>query len=141
MMETKDCKIVLLVVYCLIAVLPVRAQEIVVPAGVVPSTFKDARKSAVIETLPDTLELPFFDDFARPGPRPHAPFWTDQFAFVNSALRNFAYPGEILQSANLQGDSKIIRKLHLFRLIAQHLTPVIGHANESPRVALVYQPL
>jgi hypothetical protein len=85
MMETKDCKIALLVGCCLFALLPLRAQEILVPAGVAPSAFNEGWKSEQIESLPDTLELPFFDDFARSGPRPHAPFWTDQLAFVNSS--------------------------------------------------------
>jgi hypothetical protein len=85
MIEKKYLKVFKLLICCLILVLPIHAQEVLVPAGIRPYVTKQVKKSALIDTQPDTLELPFFDDFARQGPLPHAPFWVDDFAFINTS--------------------------------------------------------
>ncbi len=59
------------------------AQEVLLPAGISPKDHK-ALKSVDVDFLPDTLELPFFDDFSRQGDTPYPYFWTDRFANVNN---------------------------------------------------------
>jgi hypothetical protein len=65
--------------------MPIQAQEVLVPAGIPACGMKQVKKSLQIDTQPDTLELPFFDDFARTGPKPHAPFWMDEYSFINTS--------------------------------------------------------
>lgn len=75
---------------CLTCLLNLRAQEVLVPAGrpVFPdrsvSTDRGTRKSAAAGDFPDTLELPFFDDFSRRGQFPHPEFWIDEYAYINN---------------------------------------------------------
>jgi hypothetical protein len=85
MIETKVFKIYKLIICSLVVAMPIHAQEVLVPADVPAYGSKQVKKSVQIETQPDTLELPFFDDFARTGPLPHAPFWIDEYAFVNTS--------------------------------------------------------
>lgn len=85
MIETKVFRIYELILCTLAVIMPVHAQEVLVPAGIRPYGEKKELKSAQIGSIPDTLELPFFDDFARPGPLPHASFWLDDDAFVNTS--------------------------------------------------------
>ena len=85
MIKKKELRIFTLAICCLILVLPIYAQEVLVPAGIAAYGTKTIKKSAQIDTQPDTLELPFFDDFARTGPLPHAPFWVDEYAFINTS--------------------------------------------------------
>ena len=68
--------------------MPVQAQEVLVPAGMPDYSTTQVKKSNQIDSQPDTLELPFFDDFARTGPLPHTPFWTDEYAFINTSYTN-----------------------------------------------------
>lgn len=79
-------KIFTLLICCLVLILPIHAQEVLVPVGIAPQGSKQVKKSAQIDTQPDTVELPFFDDFARIGPFPHAPFWMDDYAFINTSF-------------------------------------------------------
>ena len=85
MIEKKDLKVIKLAICCLVLAMPIQAQEVLVPAGIAAYGTKQVKKSAQIDTQPDTLELPFFDDFARTGPMPHAPFWMDEYAFINTS--------------------------------------------------------
>ena len=85
MIETKDLKIFKLFLCCLVFVMPIHAQEVLVPAGTPAYGEKQGFKSEQIGSIPDTLELPFFDDFSRTGPMPHAPFWIDEYVFINSS--------------------------------------------------------
>ncbi len=85
MIETKIFKIYILIICFLVIVMPIHAQEVLVPAGIPAYGTKQVKKSAEIDTQPDTLELPFFDDFARTGPLPYAPFWVDEYAFINTS--------------------------------------------------------
>jgi hypothetical protein len=84
-MEMKVFKTVLLILCTLFAAQHVPAQEVLVPAGVVPPPARHVLKSGQVETLPDTLELPFFDDFSRAGPLPYAPYWIDDSAYINNS--------------------------------------------------------
>ena len=86
MMKTKVFKIYILIICSLVVVMPIHAQEVLVPAGIHAYGTKQVKKSAQIDTQPDTLELPFFDDFAKTGPLPHAPFWIDEYAFINTSF-------------------------------------------------------
>ncbi len=65
--------------------MPIHAQEVLVPAGLTAGAEKRAQKSTAIDVLPDTLELPFFDDFSRQGNLPHAPYWVDEYAYINTS--------------------------------------------------------
>jgi hypothetical protein len=65
--------------------MPIHAQEVLVPAGIPAYTEKQVKKSAQIDTQPDTLELPFFDDFSRQGNLPFAPYWLDEYAYINTS--------------------------------------------------------
>jgi len=85
MIEKKDLKVFKLAICCLVLAMPIQAQEVLVPAGIRAYGTKQVKKSAQIDTQPDTLELPFFDDFARTGPMPHAPFWMDEYSFINTS--------------------------------------------------------
>ena len=85
MIETKVFKIYILIICSLVIVMPVHAQEVLVPVGIPAYGTKQVKKSAEIDTQPDTLELPFFDDFARTGPLPYVPFWVDEYAFINTS--------------------------------------------------------
>lgn len=85
-MKTKVFKIYILIICSLVVVMPIHAQEVLVPAGIHAYGTKQVKKSAQIDTQPDTLELPFFDDFAKTGPLPHAPFWIDEYAFINTSF-------------------------------------------------------
>lgn len=44
--------------------------------------------SAIASTLPDTLHLPFFDDFAYKGPNPIDSLWLDDDVFINNTFTN-----------------------------------------------------
>ena len=85
MIEKKDLKIFTLAICCLLFARPIHAQEVLVPAGLPAYGTQQAKKSAQIDRQPDTLELPFFDDFSRQGNLPHAPFWIDEYAFINTS--------------------------------------------------------
>ncbi len=78
-------KILTLLIYCLVLILPIHAQEVLVPIAIHSSSKEQVKKSAQVDTQPDTLELPFFDDFARTGPLPHAPFWIDDYTLINTS--------------------------------------------------------
>jgi hypothetical protein len=85
MIENKVFQILKLIICCLLFAGPIHAQEVLVPAGSAAYGTQRAKKSAQIDTQPDTLELPFFDDFARHGNLPHTPFWIDEYAFINTS--------------------------------------------------------
>jgi hypothetical protein len=82
-MENIKTGIACLVLY-LVSFLPVHAQEVLVPAGRPGIQSPKARKSTGVDVLPDTLDLPFFDDFSRRDWLPNPTFWTDDYAYVNN---------------------------------------------------------
>ena len=85
MSKKKELKHLILALCCGALIMPVNAQEVLVPAGIPVRGTRPVKKSVQVDTQPDTLDLPFFDDFSRSGPRPHSPLWIDDDAFVNSS--------------------------------------------------------
>ena len=59
------------------------AQEALVPAVRYGGT--GSLKSAQVDVFPDTVELPFFDDFSGRSHRPDPGHWTDDYAYVNNS--------------------------------------------------------
>ena len=63
-----------------------------------------------------------------------------QFALLDCLLRFRDEPGEVLERADFERDRVRLLELHPRRPCAQHLAPIIGHADERARVALRDQP-
>jgi len=66
---------------------PGLAQEVLIPAipGQLSAIPDHSRKSSEAQVNPDTIELPFFDDFSGRGVLPDGDFWTDDYAFINNS--------------------------------------------------------
>jgi hypothetical protein len=67
--------------------LPATAQEVV--TGLSSNsrlTSKTGSQIRAVKAITDTLELPFFDDFAYPGPYPDTSLWSDNFVFINNTF-------------------------------------------------------
>lgn len=77
----------LLLICCLVFRIPGYSQEVLVPASspVPPNAWADQLKSTKVEEIPDTIELPFFDDFSGRGTKPSLSRWTDEYAFINNS--------------------------------------------------------
>jgi hypothetical protein len=76
-----------LLLCCMIFWIPGLSQEVLVPAlpQQVPSDWGNNRKSSETDYQPDTIELPFLDDFSARSSRPDRKFWTDEDAFINNS--------------------------------------------------------
>ena len=71
-------------ILCLGSLSVIHAQEVLVPAiPNIPNA--GSRKSTGVDKIPDTLDLPFFDDFSRKGWLPHPEFWVDEYAYINNS--------------------------------------------------------
>jgi hypothetical protein len=92
--------------------LPSAAQEVLVPAPVTRIAEKTL-KSTTIDFIRDTLELPFFEDFSKPGGLPNPEFWTDRLAYVNNTYTRdpvtfgVATMDAMDASGNLNGTSRL----------------------------------
>ena len=77
----------LLLLFGLFFCLPGLSQEVLVPAfqqQLIPGGH-DQRKSGQLESSPDTIELPFFDDFSGRGSLPNRFYWTDDNVLINNS--------------------------------------------------------
>ncbi|MFC2115171.1 T9SS type A sorting domain-containing protein [Bacteroidota bacterium] len=89
------------------------AQEVLLPAGLPASLASRAKKSTMIDIPPDTLELPFFDDFSRRGWLPYREFWTDRYVVINNSYtRNpvtigIATLDAVFSDGSLNGTTKL----------------------------------
>ncbi len=75
---------ILSLIICLGSLPSILAQEVLVPAGIPGLTDQRTKKSTSIDVLPDTLELPFIDDFSNSDGLPHPKLWTDRWVYVNN---------------------------------------------------------
>ena len=63
------------------------AQEVVTGLSANPRLISKTEPYRVsAKGIADTLELPFFDDFANQGPYPDSSLWSDKFVFVNNTF-------------------------------------------------------
>ncbi|MFC2112167.1 T9SS type A sorting domain-containing protein [Bacteroidota bacterium] len=71
---------------CMVSLSVIHAQEVLVPVGLPDTPLTQTKKSTGIDDVPDTLEVPFFDDFSKKGWLPHPEFWLDEFVYINNSF-------------------------------------------------------
>lgn len=68
-----------------LVVLSTLSQGVITGLSDNPVLSSERNKIRKTQTIIDTLDLPFFDDFAIPGPYPDIEKWQDAYAFINNS--------------------------------------------------------
>lgn len=77
----------LYIILTLLVTLSARTQEVVTGlSGNSRLPGKSSYNHLSVKGIADTLELPFFDDFANHGPYPDSTLWADKFVFINNTF-------------------------------------------------------
>ena len=80
---------ILFLILCVIAGIPEKqyAQEVLLPLNGhhLGNSIANSKGSRLKVDNVDTLQLPFFEDFSRPGIIPDQNIWTDQYVYVNNS--------------------------------------------------------
>ena len=118
-------KRLLFIISTLALIVPVSAQELLLPLQSNPAKSQDAIKikNAAIKQEP-VLELPFFEDFSYTGPYPDQNLWADSNVYINSCYHIHPVSIGVATFDALDKYGKIYEHAeeNIYQFVADHIT-------------------